>query len=116
MTGGLAEKQVVARKVRHDERRPTFASLQVGLRERQDNHFADYGLARAVSSSGVLQSFARAVSLKSRPLNDSSSCFARKNRAKSYTSRWSGSGSAMISCSINCFVLMRCLSHTVLRV
>ena len=52
-------------------------------RDRENDYLADYRLAHAASSSGVFQSLASAVSLKSRPLNDSSSFLCRKKRAKS---------------------------------
>ena len=76
------------------ERRSALTGLKVGLGERENYHLAGYRLAHAASSSGVFQSLARADSLKSRPLNDSSSFFCRKKRAKSETSRCNGSGIA----------------------
>ena len=67
----------------HDEHRAALAGLKVGLRKRENDYLAGYRLAHAASSSGVFQSLPSADSLRSRPLNDSSSFFCRKKRAKS---------------------------------
>jgi hypothetical protein len=67
------------------------------------------GLKLDLSSQGF-QSLASAVSLKSRPLNESSRLVRRK-RAKLKTSRCNGSGKSAISFSINSRVLKVCLSQ-----
>jgi hypothetical protein len=41
LTGDLAENQIVAGHIGHNEGRAAFAGLQVGLWKRQDNNFAD---------------------------------------------------------------------------
>jgi hypothetical protein len=83
LAGDLAQDQVIARQIDNDQRRPTLAQLQVGLRKRQNHYLAGYRFAHAASSSGVLQSRSRTDSLANSPLNASLPDFSRKKRAKS---------------------------------